>query len=112
MAPKRILVLTDHMPWGHRSIAKAIYGFLKTQEKENNFKIKKLRKLLLSILKNNFIKNNYFVHRDFHVSNMMEYKEGAKNKIERSIASLRLKRFPRIKEDYAKLIGRKNEKAK
>lgn len=48
---------------------------------KNNFKIKKLRKLLLSILKNNFIKNNYFVHRDFHVSNMMEYKEGAKNKI-------------------------------
>ncbi len=27
---------------------------------KNNFKIKKLRKLLLSILKNNFIKNNYF----------------------------------------------------
>jgi hypothetical protein len=48
---------------------------------KNNFKIKKLRKLLLSILKNNFIKNNYFVHRDFHVSNMMRHKEGAKNKI-------------------------------
>ena len=23
------MVLTDHMPWGHRAIAKAIYGFLK-----------------------------------------------------------------------------------
>jgi len=37
MVKKRILVLTDHMPWGHRSIARAIYGYLKTQEKENNF---------------------------------------------------------------------------
>jgi UDP-N-acetylglucosamine:LPS N-acetylglucosamine transferase len=39
MQQKRILVLTDHMPWGHRSIARAIYGFLKNQEKENNFKV-------------------------------------------------------------------------
>jgi UDP-N-acetylglucosamine:LPS N-acetylglucosamine transferase len=26
---KKIIVLTDHMPWGHRSIAKAIYGMIK-----------------------------------------------------------------------------------
>jgi UDP-N-acetylglucosamine:LPS N-acetylglucosamine transferase len=39
MEQKRILVITDHMPWGHRSIARAIYGFLKGQEKENNFKV-------------------------------------------------------------------------
>jgi len=32
MKKKRILVLTDNLPWGHRSIAKAIYGFLKTKE--------------------------------------------------------------------------------
>jgi processive 1,2-diacylglycerol beta-glucosyltransferase len=31
-AKKKILVLTDHMPWGHRSIAKAIYGFLKEKK--------------------------------------------------------------------------------
>ena len=48
---------------------------------KNNSEIKKLRELLLSILKNNFIKNNYFVHRDFHISNMMEYRDGLKNKI-------------------------------
>lgn len=36
---KKILVLTDHMPWGHRSIAKAIYSFLKTKEKEAGFKV-------------------------------------------------------------------------
>ncbi len=36
---RRILVLTDDMPWGHRSIAKAIYDFLKKKEnsvKQNN----------------------------------------------------------------------------
>lgn len=36
MKKKRILVLTDNMPWGHRSIAKAIYGFLKKKEKSEN----------------------------------------------------------------------------
>ncbi len=34
MAKKKILVLTDNLPWGHRSIAKAIYGALKEKEKE------------------------------------------------------------------------------
>lgn len=36
---KKILVLTDTMPWGHRSIAKAIFGYLKTREKDNNWKV-------------------------------------------------------------------------
>lgn len=31
--------MTDHMPWGHRSIAKAIYGYLKSKEKEENFEV-------------------------------------------------------------------------
>ena len=39
MQTKRILVLTDHMPWGHRSIARAMYGYLKKVEKENNFRV-------------------------------------------------------------------------
>ena len=30
MAKKRVLILTDTLPWGHRSIAKAIYGYLKS----------------------------------------------------------------------------------
>jgi len=30
---KKVLVLTDHMPWGHRSIAKAIYGYLEKNAK-------------------------------------------------------------------------------
>ena len=39
MKKKRILVLTDHMPWGHRSIAKAIYKTLKEQEETGNFEV-------------------------------------------------------------------------
>lgn len=39
MKYKKILVLTDDMPWGHRSIAKAIYGFLKKKEEKDNVQI-------------------------------------------------------------------------
>jgi len=39
MKKKKILVLTDHMPWGHRSIAKAIFNYLKENEKDNNFEV-------------------------------------------------------------------------
>ena len=48
---------------------------------KNSPKIIRLRKLLLIILKNNFIKNNYFVHRDFHISNLMKCGLASKNKI-------------------------------
>jgi UDP-N-acetylglucosamine:LPS N-acetylglucosamine transferase len=36
---RKILVLTDTLPWGHRSIAKAIFGYLKTRGKENNWQV-------------------------------------------------------------------------
>jgi len=36
---KRILVLTDQMPWGHRSIARAIYGYLKEKETSENYEV-------------------------------------------------------------------------
>ena len=39
MIKKKILILTDDMPWGHRSIARAIYGGLKKKEKENNWQV-------------------------------------------------------------------------
>lgn len=39
MRKKKILVLTDDMPWGHRSIAKAIYGYLKENELANNYQV-------------------------------------------------------------------------
>lgn len=36
---KRVLVITDHLPWGHRSIARAVYGFLKKNEKGNDLQV-------------------------------------------------------------------------
>lgn len=39
MRKKRILVLTDHMPWGHRAIAKAIYGYLKPVENKHDWQV-------------------------------------------------------------------------
>jgi UDP-N-acetylglucosamine:LPS N-acetylglucosamine transferase len=39
MQKKRILVLTDHMPWGHRAIAKAIYSYLKSQGGDSGFEV-------------------------------------------------------------------------
>lgn len=39
MRKKKILVLTDHMPWGHRAIAKAIYGYLKPVESEHGWQV-------------------------------------------------------------------------
>ena len=39
MKKKKILVLTDHMPWGHRPIAKAIFNYLKGNEKDNNYEV-------------------------------------------------------------------------
>lgn len=38
MKERKILVLTDHMPWGHRSIAKALYDYLATKSSKS-FKI-------------------------------------------------------------------------
>ncbi|MFZ2153022.1 MAG: glycosyltransferase [Microgenomates group bacterium] len=32
---KKVLVLTDNMPWGHRAIARAIYGYLGQQKSVN-----------------------------------------------------------------------------
>lgn len=40
MAKKKILVLTDNLPWGHRSIARAIFGALKEKEKNGGVTVK------------------------------------------------------------------------
>lgn len=36
---KKVLIITDHLPWGHRSIARAIYGSLKEEESKNNLEV-------------------------------------------------------------------------
>jgi len=35
----KILILTDDMPWGHRSIARAIVAYLKPEEKRNKWRV-------------------------------------------------------------------------
>jgi len=39
MKKKRVLVLTDTLPWGHRSIAKAIFGYLKKRERGSEYRV-------------------------------------------------------------------------
>ena len=68
MAKKKILVLTDSMPWGHRSIARAIYGFLKSKEKEENIEV-----FYAEVKAETGISNDFytFMYRFFPVSNKM-----------------------------------------
>jgi len=71
MKKKRILVLTDDMPWGHRSIAKAIYGFLKTKEKDNQIEVSYAEvKAPIDILNDLYI----FAYRFFSLSNRISLK--------------------------------------
>ena len=42
---------------------------------------KKFLKIIKKLTLNLKLKNTVFVHRDFHISNMMEYRDGLKNKI-------------------------------
>ncbi len=59
MKKKRILVLTDDKPWGHRSIARAIYGFLKDNENENNYQVEYLEVKVISSLTDDIYKFYY-----------------------------------------------------
>lgn len=36
---KKVLILTDTLPWGHRSIARAIYSYLRPREKELGIRV-------------------------------------------------------------------------
>lgn len=71
MLKKKILVLTDDMPWGHRSIARAIFKYLKSVEKENNLEVS------LAEIKSPFgVMNDLytFVYRFFPISNRITMK--------------------------------------
>ena len=68
MKKKQILVLTDHMPWGHRSIAKAIYNFLKSKEKESNIEVNYVEvKMSFSVLTDLYV----FMYRYLPLSNKL-----------------------------------------
>lgn len=71
MEKKRILVVTDTFPWGHRSIAKAIFNFLKGKEKEEQWEIRYAAvKVPMSIFNDIYT----FVYRFFPLSNKLVLK--------------------------------------
>jgi UDP-N-acetylglucosamine:LPS N-acetylglucosamine transferase len=72
---KKILVLTDHMPWGHRSIAKAIYNYLRTNEEGSNFEVEYAEvKAEVGIAEEVYL----FSYRIMPSSNILAYKLGSK----------------------------------
>lgn len=69
MKKKRILVLTDDLPWGHRSIAKAIYSYLKKNEAKENYVVEYAEvKMAFSELMTDFY---VFLYRYMPLSNRL-----------------------------------------
>lgn len=66
MVKKKILVLTDNLPWGHRSIARAIFGALKEKEKEGKVIVKYAEVKAETGISNDFYT---FMYRFFPKSN-------------------------------------------
>lgn len=100
MQKKRILVLTDHMPWGHRSIAKAIFNYLKENEKGNDLEIfyqeVKSEGGIVNDIYNFYYKYSPKLGRFF-------YKLDSKNLAVKIIDDLGLKNLPRIKDAVNKI---------
>jgi UDP-N-acetylglucosamine:LPS N-acetylglucosamine transferase len=68
---KRIMVLTDKMPWGHRAIARAIYSYLKSQEEGSDFTVDYVDvELSLTALNNLYV----FMYRYLPLSNRFSLK--------------------------------------
>ncbi|MBU4431377.1 hypothetical protein KKB16_04730, partial [Patescibacteria group bacterium] len=78
---KKVLVLTDHMPWGHRSIAKTIYNYLKKNEKRDGFCVDYEEVKVDSLGGNEFYtlayrffpKINFIVHKAFFVKSIRDF---------------------------------------
>lgn len=94
MAKKKILVLTDDMPWGHRSIAKAIYGFLKGKEKEGEYQVDYAEvKANTGIAGDAYV----FVYRYFPSSNRLSGWMSVKPRVRRLIEDLSGFNLPNLK---------------
>ena len=97
---KKILVLTDDMPWGHRSIAKAIYGYLKEKEGENNYEVEfKEVKANTGIVGDLYV----FIYRYFPKSNIIVHqfaqrKESVRKLLEET-SSINLPRVKKVVEE-------------
>jgi len=95
MVKKKILILTDDLPWGHRSIAKAIYGSLKEKEKEGAVEVK-----YAEIKAEVGISNDLytFMYRFFPRSNKMMTKLSERGRLRKVVQRLSELNLPRIKK--------------
>lgn len=92
---KRILVITDHMPWGHRSIARAIYDYLK-DKKENDYEVNYVEVVADTGLMGEMYK---FVYRYFPSSNRLAHRLSKVKQIrENMIEDHIFKNLPRLEK--------------
>jgi len=93
---KKILVLTDRMPWGHRSIAKAIFSFLKEQEKEEDYEV-----IYREVSQRPSVGGDFytFIYRYFPASNIISHKF-FENKIARELfREISILNLPKLKKE-------------
>lgn len=95
MAKKKILILTDDLPWGHRSIAKAIYGSLKEKEKEAGVELRYAEIKAEVGISNDFYT---FMYRFFPKSNKMMTRLSGEGRLRKIVHRLSEMNLPRIKK--------------
>lgn len=95
MTKKKILVVTDNLPWGHRSIARAIYGALKEKEKEGGVEIKYVEVKAEVGVSNDLYT---FMYRFFPKSNRMMAKLSEDKRLRQIVHKLSELNLPRIKK--------------
>lgn len=98
---KKILVLTDDMPWGHRSIARAIFGYLKEKERENNFEVE-----FREIKANTGIGGDLYIfsYRYFPRSNSLVHQFVQKrNFVRKLLEETSVINLPRVKSEVGKI---------
>lgn len=100
MANKKILVVTDHMPWGHRSIAKAIYNYIqenKTKEDDYEVRYAEVKS------ETGFGDDLYtFAYRYLPISNRWAYKVFDKQFAKDLIHKISFINLPRLKKEVEK----------
>lgn len=98
MAKKKILILTDDLPWGHRSIAKAIYGSLKEKEKEAGVELRYAEIKAEVGISNDFYT---FMYRFFPKSNKMMTRLSGKGRLRKIVHRLSEMNLPRLKKSVS-----------
>jgi len=100
MAKKKILVMTDDMPWGHRSIAKAIYGYLKSKEKQGNFEVSYAEvKAEIGVVGDAYV----FAYKYFPASSKLGSWVLEKPRVRKIVGELSVFNLPRIKKMVNKI---------